>query len=137
MRVWSFYDKATGLFDGSTYGCGHGEFVEANARGRGSIEGRFDPLSQRVDVDVEAGTVVDYQPPAPDADHEWDPTAKRWRLKLGVAAAREARATALALIDALERQQHRALREATLGKPGAKERLQSIDDQIAQLRVHL
>jgi hypothetical protein len=42
-----------------------------------------------------------------------------------------------AQIDALEARQARAIREATLDIPGARARLQDIDDQIAELRKAL
>lgn len=46
----------------------------------GAIEGTYDHLSQR--VDLETGDVVDWQPPRPVGDeytdHEWDTGTKRW-----------------------------------------------------------
>lgn len=139
MTTWSFYDKETGLFDGSTYGCDHDKFVEANARGRGFVEGRFDPLSQRVNVDT--GKVVDYIPDQPGSDHEWDGTAKRWRLNPEVQASLDAQAVALAAIEESEKLSGpRAVREALLVLLPAgpeRDRLSAIEDQIKASRALL
>lgn len=95
--MWSFYDPLTGDFSGRTFS-GSERLLEANTpKGLKPLPGRYDRLSQRVD---KTGAVVDYQPPAPDADHEWRENAfqgrPRWVKKLDVvqreamdAAARE------------------------------------------------
>lgn len=58
--------------------------------GIGAIDGAYDHLSQR--VDLETGEVVDWQPdkPAGDeyTDHEWDANTKRWRSVLTLAGER-------------------------------------------------
>jgi len=87
------------------------------------------------------GQVADYRPPAPDADHEWNDAAGQWRLKASIAAQRARRAEAQDGIEALERQQARAMREHAIGRGGTpaqlKKRLEDIDDQITALRGEL
>lgn len=67
------------------------------AEGFGILEGTYDHLSQRVDLDT--GEVVDWQPdkPAGDdyTDHEWDEGAKRWLPVLTLAGERRALVTRL------------------------------------------
>lgn len=85
MKAWSFYSLADGLFTGRIV-TGSSPMVDANKRsGEGAIEGRWDRVCQR--GDVQSMSVVDHKPPQPSADHEWvaqDPTAptragQRWR----------------------------------------------------------
>lgn len=56
------------------------EPMPALPEGIGAIEGAYDHLSQR--VDIETGEVVDWQPDKPEGDeytdHEWDAGTKRW-----------------------------------------------------------
>ena len=95
METWSFADAATGLFTGlKTYGA-----KPKAAQGVLAIPGRFDRLSQRVDITAQPPPpivndmgidvsppwyppVIDYQPPAPAADQwqtwAWDAGTKRW-----------------------------------------------------------
>jgi hypothetical protein len=40
------------------------------------VLGHYDGLCQR--VDVQTGEVVDYQPPRPSPNHDWDEQTKRW-----------------------------------------------------------
>lgn len=80
MSTWTFYQSATGLLVGRTFS-GPAEDLPANTPADCSaIEGHFDHLCQR--VDLEAGLVVDYQPPAPAADvftdWAWDEVTRRW-----------------------------------------------------------
>jgi len=138
---WSFYNATTGeflprLFSGSS------KLLEQNTpAGHVAIEGQFDPLSQR--VDVETGEVVDYQPPQPDDDHEWREKVvegrPRWVKKREIVA-REARAaTAQADIDALERKQLRPMRELALDPSNApaRQRVAEIEAEIVAKRVDL
>lgn len=139
MSTWSFYDKETGLFDGSSYSCDHDEFVEANARGRGFLEGRFDRLSQR--VDVETGDVVGYQPPPPSADHEWDETTKRWNLSAKAQAIIDDHDTAMAEIAEAEKLSGpRPVREALLlilPDGPERQRISAFNDSITVNREKL
>jgi hypothetical protein len=84
-----------------------------------------------------AAHIVDYQPPAPSAEHEWNATTKRWQLNAAATAKAQARTAALATIATLDMQSIRATRELALGVPGALERVAAIDAQIATLRGQL
>lgn len=134
-RRWCFFDPATGQFAGRMYS-GPAEALELNTPpGLAPLEGDFDPLSQRVDLD--SGEVVDWRPPQPDADHEWDSAARRW-VKTAVATARDSRRfMARSKIDRAERRQLRALRELALGDQTARARLQAIEDEIVAARADL
>jgi hypothetical protein len=119
------------------------------------IEGDFDPLSQRVDVSVtpeivdainvhgqvqgkrSVHQVIDYQPPAPSADHEWNAETKRWRLTAAAQAKIQGREAAQARIRELEDSQHLHVREMLLGSLSARPRLQAIADEIAALQSAL
>ena len=138
MIVYSFYHAETGRFADMKY-CSTSEHPE-NLRnqvpaGHLPIEGDYDHLAEQVDIST--GAVIDYQPPAPDANHEWNSAARRWQLTAAVQAAIDQRARASARIAQLEVSQHRAVRDAALGFAGAIARLQSIDDEIAALRSDL
>jgi len=93
--------------------------------------GRFDHLSQKVDTSTQDHGVVDYQPPQPSEEHEWNAATRRWQF---TALALQRRAL-LEQIEAIESLQPRALREAVLG--GNNTRLQDIDNRIASLRFQL
>lgn len=77
MKTVSYYDLTTGLFTGHTFS-GPEQLIQWKL-GQAYIEGRFDHLSQR--VDLSAGSVVDYQPDPPAADEwqtwAWDATTRR------------------------------------------------------------
>lgn len=142
MKTHSFYDLTTGLFTGQTFSCDvadpptYARLLAANLPpGCASIEGAHDRENYR--VDLASGEVIDYQPPQPSADHEWDAAAKRWQLNAIAAAAQVAKEVALTRIQALEASQHRAVREAALGDAAAIIRLRTIDQQIAALRKQL
>jgi len=138
---WHFFEKESGLFHEKVVVLTVPKATEqATARanapdGHVPIAGVYDSLSQR--VDIETGAVVDYQPPAPSADHEWNATSKRWQLTAAVQAKARARQTALAQIAVLEASGVRAARELALNQAGALDRLQAIDAAIAKLRADL
>lgn len=137
MKVCSLYDPATGHFTGEIVGGSPKQLAANMPPGLLAIEGRFDRLSQR--VDLETGTVVDWQPPAPDGDHEWNPDSKRWVLKIEIAAAIERSRAALAEIEKLEGSQARPLRELAIdpSAESAAAKLRAIDEEIAALRRDL
>jgi hypothetical protein len=135
MKQASFYDAATGRFDGQQVLASSDAIKAMVPDGFIAIDGHYDPLTQR--VDIATGEVVDYQPPAPSADYEWNKDAKRWQLTPAIAAKQAARTSALTLIGQLEAKGIRAMRELALSVPGAQDRLRSIDDQIAALRGDL
>lgn len=142
MTIHSVFDLKTGAFTGRTFSADisdaarHAAALAANVpEGCGSIEGEHDHLSYR--VDLTSGEVVDWQPPQPSADQEWDAATRRWQLTAVAAARAAAHALALAQIAALEASQHRAMREAALGITASVQRLKDIDAQIAALRKQL
>jgi len=139
--IYSFYHKDTGAIHptkigvNSVYGK---QALELNTPAdHVAIEGALDHLSQRVDLSGDAPRVVDYQPPQPSSDHEWNAQAKRWQIRPEMTERQQRRDAALAEIAQLEAFQARPLREAVLGLPGATERLKALDDQIAALRAQL
>ena len=80
-RQWCFYAAETGRLSAGTLSLPAGVNPNDNApAGHLAIEGRFDWLSQR--VDLATGQVVDFVPPAPadtpDATHAWDDATRRW-----------------------------------------------------------
>lgn len=134
-RTYSLYDTATGLFTGKQVQSSDSGLQIAPPAGIAALEGSYDPLSQR--VDRASGQIVDYQPPAPSEEHEWDAGKKRWRVSSAVRESAGRRTQVLGQIQTLEANQHRALREATLGDPVALKRLMEIDAAIDELRKEL
>lgn len=134
-KQWSFYHRISGQLADFRYS---GSSLERNTPpDHVAIEGALDHLSQRVDVTT--GSVVDYQPPQPSPDHEWNATAKRWRKKAEAVRRQSLRDNARATIDAIESKQGRAMREALLELlpvgSEARKSLQQIEDEIAPHRV--
>jgi hypothetical protein len=74
-----------------------------------------------------------FEPPSAGPDLAWN--ALEHKFEPTAAAVR--RAMVVAQIADLEARQARAIREAALDQPGARARLQDIDNQIAQLRKDL
>lgn len=104
--------------------------------GCAAILGRFDHLSER--VDITAGRVVDFQPPPPppSPDHQWDVTVRRWTIRADVAEREQRGNDALTRIAALEAAQHRAVREILLKiAPKEAKRLVDLDAQIGSVRA--
>lgn len=137
MKTYSFHDPATGLIAPETVTCSERQ-ADANTRpGLTRIEGKLDHLSQR--VDIETGDVVDYQPPAPSALHEWDAAAKRWILPAAVIAEQAEQRALLAMIQRIEARQPRAIRELLLtpSDRDARQRIADLDSGIAALRARL
>lgn len=134
MLVVSFYHRETGAFSGRHLMVSDPAMVALNTPADHiALEGdHYDPLTQR--FDIATGRVVDHLPPQPSPDHEWNPHSRRWQLRPEVTAKQKARDSALARITELELKALRALREHALGKPGAQERLRSIDGEIGKLR---
>lgn len=110
--------------------------ARANApAGHEPIEGAYDHLSQR--VDVPSGKVVDYQPPQPSTDHEWNHVTKRWDLnqaaleRLHLANEKRLR---LAVLTAKKPD---LVSDALLGKEGAMDKLRVADNEIELLKEQL
>lgn len=185
MRTHSFYDPTTGLFVGRTFSTdlvdpiAHDQALTLNTwTGHAAIEGRFDHLSQRVDltavqaaedtaatvwtrlktvnrlrrtiggqpaadppaperVVATAAHVVDYQPPAPSTDHEWNPATRRWQLTAVATAAAADRARLTAELAALEKKTPALLRAVALKRDGALEALTAQDSAIKSLEAQL
>jgi hypothetical protein len=138
MRIWSFYHGQTGVVSPQRFVSGDPSskgLKENTPAGHEAIEAALDHLSQRFDLATKA--VVDFQPPAPSADHVWNATSKRWTLNPAARAKLAARNTALAKIRALEASQARPLRELALGDATAAKKLADIDAQIKALRSSL
>ena len=134
-KTYSIYRTSDGLFTGGRLHVPEADLTRNLRDGEAHIEGVTDHLSQRVDLTT--GTVINYQPPQPSPDHEWNAETKRWRLTPAAAAKCAAAELARAQIKQLEASQHRAVREATLGDPSAVKRLMEIEDKIKALRNQL
>lgn len=135
MRHWHFYDEASGLFTTATFSSQNVKMLPANTpKGCKAIEGRFDHLSQR--VDIETGEVVDYRPAAPSDDYEWNGEVRRWVLSPSAHAETVKDIAAREAITDAEVGSLRALRELLLdpSNAAARAKLQSVNDQIAARR---
>lgn len=88
-------------------------------------------------VDVKTGEVVDYQPPQPSPNHEWNSTTKRWQQNLATRERESRRRDAHARIAALADEERHLIRRLALNAfdAEAKERLAKIDSEIAELRL--
>jgi hypothetical protein len=136
MSTYSFYHPETGQIHHQAFGTDDARMLKANTpAGYVATPGCLDPLSQRIDVTT--GEVVDYQPPLPSADHEWNATTKRWQIKPEIQAKQAARRSALVSIAALEASGVRVARELALGQAGALDRLKALDIEIAAQRLKL
>jgi hypothetical protein len=136
IKTFSLYEAASGLFTGKRLQCDEDALLEMRLPpGTLAIEGAFDHMSQRVDLNT--GGVIAYHPLAPSPDHEWNAASKRWQIRQRVHQSEGRRAVVFARIHALETNQGRAIREATLGDPAAMKRLKEIDAEIAALRAEL
>ena len=134
-RTWSFYERTTGDLHRFHYSGPERGLALNTPANHVAIEGKFDPRSQR--VDLSSGGVIDAIPEAPDAAHIWDSQNRRYVLPDAVRQCMTTNMLTQAGIEALEAKQPRAMRELALGRPGAKERLQKIDDDIAALRAQV
>jgi hypothetical protein len=136
IKTFSLYEAATGLFTGKRLQCDEDARLAMRLPpGTLAMEGAFDHMSQRVDLST--GSVIAYHPLAPSPDHEWNAASKRWQIRQSVRQSEGRRAVVFARIHALETNQGRAIREATLGDPAAMKRLKEIDAEIAALRAEL
>lgn len=165
MKTVSFYHRETGLLNGQMLIASDDEAVALNTPpDHAAIDGHHDPLTKRVDVDVhkrqmalnaeiltqedkqrrqaeldalQAKVLVDYQPPAPSADHEWNVDAKRWQLSAAATDRVNRQAAAVARIAELVGSQHQHVRDLLLGNLAARPRLQAIADEIEKLSADL
>jgi hypothetical protein len=136
MKRYSFYDKKTGVLHQSKFSTDDPSQLAGNVPPEhGAIDGHHDHMRKR--VNVETGELIDYQPPAPSAEHVWDEASKTWNLNPDAMAKIERRRTAYARIAVLESSTLRSLREHALGYVGAEQKLKDIDAEIAALRADL
>ena len=79
--------------------------------------------------------LVDYQPPRPDVDHEWDATKKRWVLSAAATARQNATRVAEARLRELDGQERTLLRRLVLDPTdsAARAALAAIDAEVAGL----
>lgn len=136
MKQFSFFHRESGALHRNVFSTDDETQLESNTpKDHAPIEGQFDHLSQR--VNIESGKVIDFIPQPPSADHVWNPETKRWQPS-AAARDREAKtAAATSRIAQLEASQHRHVREHCLGVAGAAAKLQAIDDEIFSLRSQL
>jgi hypothetical protein len=134
VKAITVYERATGRLLRVLRGDGFEHNSQANS-GEAIYEGAL-PL-QGCRIDPATGQPEYFVPPAPDSDHSWNAEAATFI----VSEVGEKRRTARSRIEALEKQQSRAIREQAIGRGGTpaqlKKRLEDIDDQIAALRAQL
>lgn len=140
MKHWSLYRLDDGMLAGIVIGGPDDGHLASNVPdGYGAIEGEHDHLSRRVDLATRQ--LVDWQPPQPSADHEWNAEARRWQKRADVVAAESAAIQAQAAIDVAELGSLRAIREALLEtlpqNSPARTRLEEFDEAIAAERAKL
>lgn len=135
---FSVYNKETGLFTGLVLSTSNptAEWRSTNIpNGLDIVEGEYNYLKFRVDD----GQVIDYIPPAPSSDHEWNPTTKEWELRAEAQRRSDQARVALTIISTLEMQQLRAMRELLLdpNNKAARGKLAEIESQIVTVRQDL
>lgn len=136
MKSYSFYHRETGVIHPKKFGTDDTTQLAGNTPvDHAAIEGYHDHLSKR--FDFEAKQVVEWIPPAPSADHVWNPETLRWQESAATMEKIARRNAALVRIALLEASQHRHVREHALGMAGALEALQAIDAEIVSLRPDL
>jgi hypothetical protein len=135
--TWSFADIETGMFDGRSFSGSEIALQLNMPDGVIAVPGEADHLSQR--FDLETGAVVNYQPPRPSQEYEWDVETLRWRLSAEAARQKQILQSAQARALELENSQSRAVRElllsAGIGSKEARDKLQAIEDGIAALPI--
>lgn len=133
MPTYSFYRSTDGEISKRTFG-GSTRLLALNTpRGYVPIEGEYDRLSQR--VDLETGKVVDYQPPQPDNDHEWHEPTKRWRKRREVVEREQRDVNARARLREIDLELVRPLVELRAGpSEKAEARIAELAAEAAELR---
>lgn len=139
MKLYSYYHKDTGLFDGQQVMVTDIRGIEGHIPAdHMAIEGHHDPLTKKVDLTT--GNVVDYQPPQPSDDHEWHEPSKSWVIKQSILDEQARRNAIMVQINALEAKQPRVIRDIFLNSAdgsAAMKQLHDIEDQIVELRKGL
>lgn len=144
MKVYSFYELATGSFTGSHITCPDAWLEQNTPGGCGAMEGLHDPLCRRVNLGT--GEVEAYVPDKPaDTSSEtwtWNAAIERWQSAPTLAALKaQAVDAVMAALERQELSQARAQREVLLAlmagatpSPDAVARLQAVEDNCAVLR---
>jgi len=139
VRMISYYHKDTGMFKDHHLTASDDKMVALNTpTDHIAIEGHHDHLSRC--VDIKTGEIVDYQPPQPSSDHEWNIKTKRWQFSAEAIERKARKPDALSKIAKLEDSQHRIIREAVMALILGQEtkthyqHLAGIDDEVALLR---
>lgn len=130
--IWSFYNPHTGEISSRKFS-GPDKAVAANTpEGLIAIKGEFDPMSTRI-ID---GLPVDWVPPQPSDQHEWDDDKRRWVLTLQASKRSASIQNAMDEISRFESMQLRSIRELALdpGNVTSREKLEWLDEQIALAR---
>lgn len=137
MKIVSFYNKETGLLHDKALMAGSERDIEINTpAGHVAVDGHHDALSKR--VNVATGEIIDYQPPQPSPDHEWNGTTQRWQLSAIALDRTNRRTAAAARIRDLEAASVPAMRELLLsGGVAARQKLQAIEDEIVGIQASL
>lgn len=144
MRRFSVYRLSDGMFTGRTFGgtiVTDAKMAASLGDGEACLEGQYDHLSQRVDLSGPVPHVVDYKPPQPSVDHEWDAITKRWVMTAAATEKMAGGIEAFYRIKDLEIAQSRATRELLLELSGllhhdseAVRRLRATDESAAEWR---
>jgi hypothetical protein len=132
------YNKTTGLFTGSAVHTDNKavdiqELVRVNfGDGFAGIAGVQDRLSQK--IDVATGRLVDYQPPPPTPEHEWNAVTKRWQPNAKAQAANAHEAARVAARARVAEEERDLVRRLTLEPLEAdRTRLREIDAELRAL----
>lgn len=138
IRQFSVYNKETGLFTGLVLSTSNPDdnWRSINVQsGFDIIEGEYKYLQFR----IEDGQVVDYIPPRPSSDHEWNLDTKEWQLSVEAQRRLDRRGAALHAITTIELQQLRTMRELLLNPDNkdARKRLSEMDALISDARQDL
>jgi len=139
MKTYSFYHRGTGILHSSKLmtTVDSSAHLEAHTPlDHVVIDGELDHLSQRVDLSGDTPRIVDYQPPQPSSEHEWNAQTKRWQLSAGASARETRRAENERRIAELRTSQHDHVRRFILGRGGSEE-LRAIDAEIDALSAEL
>ncbi len=119
MKTVHFYHKETGVFNGVRFSSSDEKTIALNTPpDHVTFEGEVDPTVQRVDVIT--GKLVSHVYEKDQRTIEREQHVQRRKIQRQ--------------IDQLEQRSLRAYREMLLGYDGAKQRLQTIDEQIIVLR---
>jgi hypothetical protein len=138
MSAVDFFDAGTGLWTGVRFSGSEADIALNAPAGSVPVAAVEFPWAMRLDADT--GTLVDYKPPAPSPDHDWNAQERRWVVRPAVLQQQSAKRAALEEITRLELSQLRLQREERIGRGGLtpleiKKRLEDIDDQIIALRA--